>query len=590
MQKEVESGNPNSGLDEQKFETATSKGEQENVKSIEKASIGVHYLRPVKKPTMSLDRILPWFERMKEDLQRDRCSLTKPLSSKTKLATQRPARYDEQLLQSREFKRDLTTLLPMGKEMLQKTRIALFIDSTMKATANMNNTLMDVQVMNLPCSLLEEMAEVTCKVFGPAAIHSEAIPFPPLLIYSNVIDHLPLRGTLKYFEGGNRRLTEEVMTGEVAAYVEVMRKVIGRAQKKKPTVGVIFVSPPGYTFLPKPLQQLQYLLSEAGHSQNLHFYIVAPNLKVSAMTWRPCETSYSAIMAEISKALQAYTGYQGNSQLTADDATAFNFGMQMAHRTFDEDGVRQIRDPNEHESAEMIDNVWFESRDESTLDEKTQDAKFHKELVALFKKTEEIRQTRTEATVFPVATQAVDSDPNMVSPTLVLLSVLAKRIARENRTNPKHSYESWHRELQETLAEVAERHGIPFPIFLYNISPFWVPKMVQCESNLDEQQVKLYVEAMQWAKISEIPAYLMAVGLSSFYKGPVYLIQKLVLSKANSCLFSFLIYEKNQRGWINTILKTLDPAGALKLSAQLTENIETLLAWIYSAWETCRVS
>ena len=144
----------------------------------------------------------------------------------------------------------------------------------------------------------------------------------------------------------------------------------------------------------------------------------------------------------------------------------------------------------------------------------------------------------------------------MVSPTLVLLSVLARRIASENRTKPKHSYQSWHRELQETLAEVAERHGIPFPIFFYSISPFWVPKMVQCESNLDEQQVKLYVEAMQRAKISEVLAYLMAVGLSSFYKGPVHLIRKLVLSKANSSLFSFSIYAKNQRGWINAILKT----------------------------------
>ena len=76
----------------------------------------------------------------------------------------------------------------------------------------------------------------------------------------------------------------------------------------------------------------------------------------------------------------------------------------------------------------------------------------------------------------------------------------------------------------------------------------------------------------------------MAVGLSSFYRGPVHLIQKLVPCKANSCLFRFLIYAKNQRGWINAILKMLDPAGALKLSAQLAENIETMLAWIYSAW------
>ena len=76
----------------------------------------------------------------------------------------------------------------------------------------------------------------------------------------------------------------------------------------------------------------------------------------------------------------------------------------------------------------------------------------------------------------------------------------------------------------------------------------------------------------------------MAAGLSSFFEGPVHLIQKLVLSKANCCLLSFLIYAKNQRGWINALLKFLDHAGAVKLSAQLAENVETMLAWIYLAW------
>ena len=584
LQREVKSGNPDSDLDVQKFDTATSKGNPEDVKNLEKASIGMHYLRPVKKPTLLLDRIPPWFERVREGLHKDKSSLVKPLPSKVKLSVQRPARYDDQLLKSRDFMRDVTTLLPMGKEMLQKTRIALLMDSTMKATANMNNTLMDVRVMNLPCTSLEEMTEVTCKVFGPAVNHTETIPFPPLLIYSNVIDHLAFRATLKYFEGGNHRLTEELMTGEVVAYVEAMRTVIRHVQKKKHTIGVIFVSPPGYVLLPKPLQQFLYLVSEAAYAQNLYFHIVAPNLRISALTWRPCENSYPAFLAEISKAVQAYTGYQGNSQLLADDATAFDFGMQMAHRTFDENGVRQVKKPNEKEKSNMIDNGWFEKRDESTLDEKTHDAKFHKELVALFKRTEEIKQARPNATVFPVATQAVDSKPSMVSPTLVLLTVLARKIARENRTNPEHSYQSWHEKLQETLAEVAERHGIPFPIFLYNISPFWVPTMVQSESSLDEQQIKLYVEAMQRATISEILAYLMAVGLGSFYKGPVHLVHKLILEKANTYLFSFLIFAKNQRNWVSAILNTLDPAGALKLRAQFAENIETMLTWVYSTW------
>ena len=416
LQREAKSENPDSGLDVQKFETATSKGNPEDVENLEKATIGVHYLRPVKKPTLLLDRIPPWFERVRENLHKDKSSLVRPLPSNVKLAIQRPTRYDDQLMRSRDFTRDVTTLLPMGEEMLQKTRIALFMDSTMKATANMNNTLMDVRVMNLPCTSLEEMAEVTCKVFGPTVNHTETIPFPPILIYSNMIDHLALRGTLKYFEGGNRRLTEEVMTGEVVAYVEAMKNVIRRVQRMKPVVGVVFVSPPGYVYLPKPLQQLLYLVSEASYSQNLSFYIIAPNLRVSATTWRPGENSYSAFLAEISKALQACTGYEGNSQLLADDASAFDFGMQMAHRTFDENGVRRVKEPNEKERANMVDNGWFERRDESTLDERTHNAKFHKELLALFKKTEGIKQTLTDATVFPVAIQAIDAKPNMVSP------------------------------------------------------------------------------------------------------------------------------------------------------------------------------
>ena len=175
LQREAKSGNSNSGIDEQKFDTATSKGDPEIVQNLEKTSIGMHYIRPVKEPTLLLDRIPQWFERVEEDLRKDRSSLMRPLSSRTKLDIHRPARYDEQLLRGRDFKRELSALLPMGKEVLQKTRIALFIDSTIKATANMNNTLMDVRTMNLPCSSLEEMAEVTCKVLSHTANPSETI-------------------------------------------------------------------------------------------------------------------------------------------------------------------------------------------------------------------------------------------------------------------------------------------------------------------------------------------------------------------------------------------------------------------------------
>ena len=226
----------------------------------------------------------PWFERVRGELHRDRSSLMKPHPASVNLAKQRQGSYDEQLISNRDYARDLTTFLPIGKDVLQKTRIAFFIDSTMKATPNMHYTLMDVRVMNLPCTSLGEMAEVTCNVCGPTSNYTETIPFPSLLIFSNVIDHLAVRGTLKHFEGEKRRLKEETMTAEVMAYVHFMRKVIRQVQGRRLTVEVFFVSALGDVHFPRQLQQFLYLVTEAAFAQSLNFIIVAPSLRVSAMT------------------------------------------------------------------------------------------------------------------------------------------------------------------------------------------------------------------------------------------------------------------------------------------------------------------
>ena len=69
--------------------------------------------------------------------------------------------------------------------------------------------------------------------------------------------------------------------------------------------------------------------------------------------------------------------------------------------------------------------------------------------------------------------------------------------------------------------------------------------MAQCESGLDDQQVRLYMEALERATISEVLAYLVAAGLGSFYKVPVHMIKKMVLDESDSILFSFLVFMKN---------------------------------------------
>ena len=397
---------------------------------------------------------------------------------------------------------------------------------------------MDVRLVDMPCTSLGEMAEVTDKIFTPAS--AETIPLPPILVYSNVIDHLALRGTLRYSDLQHARFTEGFVTDEVT-------NITTRLKNKKPNTGTVFVSVPGYIHLPRALQQLLYLVLEASYARDLHFYIVAPSLRINLTTWRPCEASYPAFLAEISEAVQSYTGYRGNSQFLIDEATAFAYGMQMSSRSLDENGVRQVNDPNEQERKHLVDNLWYERRDESTLDEKTHDPKFHKQLLALFRTTEAIKAERLNTTVFPIAAIFTDARPEVVSPTLTLLIRMARSLAKQKEAEPRYTYQTWHQALRETLNQVALRLEIPFPVLLYNKSPFWLPSFVQTQYCLDEQQKQLYVEAMQGATISEILRYLLAVGLHTVYKGPSGLLQRLIFDKGSLSLFGFIVFTQNQR-------------------------------------------
>ena len=198
LQREVPATTAERSPSRQKFENATSKGDQATQRTIEKATIGVLYTRPVKRPLFTGNGCPPWFERLRRDLQRDNSSYFQSLQPANKPTRQRQGRFAEDRLQSKNYARDPITLLPMGKDLSQKTRIALFVDSIIKSSYSANNTLMDVRSMNMPFTSLSEMAEVTNKIFTPAA--AETIPLPPILVYSNVIDHLALRGTLRYFD------------------------------------------------------------------------------------------------------------------------------------------------------------------------------------------------------------------------------------------------------------------------------------------------------------------------------------------------------------------------------------------------------
>ena len=132
--------------------------------------------------------------------------------------------------------------------------------------------------------------------------------------------------------------------------------------------------------------------------------------------------------------------------MVVDEATAFDFGMQMADRTWDENRVHQVSDQTPAVKEIMLDNLLYERIDDCTLDEKTNEPKFHRELVALFKNTEGITctapkalQNRLDTPVFPTVMPAIDAQTDTVSSTLALLAIMIRDVVRRNSEDSRQT-------------------------------------------------------------------------------------------------------------------------------------------------------
>ena len=98
------------------------------MRTLERATIGAHYLRPVERTVFQPDRYPPWFGRLRADLRKGDSPYIKPFHQHLKLSKQQAGRYAQSLFRNKDFMRDPVTLLPMGKEVLQKVRIVLYVD------------------------------------------------------------------------------------------------------------------------------------------------------------------------------------------------------------------------------------------------------------------------------------------------------------------------------------------------------------------------------------------------------------------------------------------------------------------------------
>ena len=124
LQREVPKMPDEESPPKQKFASVNSKGDQTTQRNIEKANIGVVYNRPVKPPIFTNNGgVPPWFERLRRDLQSSNSTYLQPLqATNERLARQRPGRFGESRLQSKTYARNPITLLPRGKDLLQKNQ------------------------------------------------------------------------------------------------------------------------------------------------------------------------------------------------------------------------------------------------------------------------------------------------------------------------------------------------------------------------------------------------------------------------------------------------------------------------------------
>ena len=75
-----------------RFHSATTEGDPDTVRTLNKATVGMHYLRPIKKPASLAAHVPPCFEKLRCELHRVRFSYVSPLPSQAQLNRQRAQR------------------------------------------------------------------------------------------------------------------------------------------------------------------------------------------------------------------------------------------------------------------------------------------------------------------------------------------------------------------------------------------------------------------------------------------------------------------------------------------------------------------
>ena len=178
---------------------------------------------------------------------------------------------------NKRYAGDLEAQIPMPKDMLQRTRYALLIDSTFSK---------NVPIGNVPPDVIEVLVTMS----DPTMRGTYKEPPPKGVIIYNVFDHMTCENFLLKTAATEHVDPTREMRTQLMESVRKMATAMKKTQRillKKLNVPEFFVAPPGFNLWPPELRQILNPMTEVCQYRGVDFAIYAPNIRMDGNDLRP---------------------------------------------------------------------------------------------------------------------------------------------------------------------------------------------------------------------------------------------------------------------------------------------------------------
>ena len=258
------------------------------------------------------------------------------------LVANQPARYsyvkkgEDAVTQDPRYGRRLEALLPLAKPEMQATRVLLIMDTTLKANVQYSCLLPDVKLLTMPLATLEEIWEVLEAMFTPRGKQNpegkcDEVRCPGIVVVGNLIDHLAVTDGLRHLNTITCQDLYNVAVAETVSYATRVKNFKDKMKQRYPEVRLFLTAPPGYESWPLGLRLFVRTLVHTLRVYDVEMILPAPGLRICKNTLRPADLTVPAFFAGLSKLLNGALSGR-NTQLTTDDAMAWDYGTAMSDR------------------------------------------------------------------------------------------------------------------------------------------------------------------------------------------------------------------------------------------------------------------